>query len=113
MALCLVVSSGDQDLSLFTTLSVFILKTPSLTRIVTFNIFFFPDVCNVDLSIYEPHVIAYLIKRYLRELPDPVISESFYERFIEATRIDNDDQCAKCIAQMVKELSPHHFHTLQ
>ncbi|XP_050705472.1 phosphatidylinositol 3-kinase regulatory subunit alpha-like isoform X2 [Eriocheir sinensis] len=71
------------------------------------------DLCNVDLSIYEPHVIAYLIKRYLRELPDPVISESFYERFIEATRIHNDDQCAKCISQMVKELSPHHFYTLQ
>lgn len=70
-------------------------------------------MCNVDLSIYEPHVIAYLIKRYLRELPDPVISESFYERFIEATRIHNDDQCAKCIAQLVKELSPHHFYTLQ
>lgn len=71
------------------------------------------DMCNVDLSIYEPHVIAYLIKRYLRELPEPVIPESFYEQFIEATRIHNDDQCAKCIAQMVKELTFHHYCTLQ
>lgn len=71
------------------------------------------DMCSVDLSIYEPHVIAYLIKRYLRELPQPVIPESFYDRFIEATRIHNDDQCAKCIALMVKELSLHHYYTLQ
>ncbi|XP_045581852.2 phosphatidylinositol 3-kinase regulatory subunit alpha isoform X3 [Procambarus clarkii] len=71
------------------------------------------DMCNVDLSAYEPHVIAYLIKRYLRELPEPVIPETFYDRFIEATRIHNDDQCAKCMAQMVKELNSHHFYTLQ
>lgn len=68
---------------------------------------------NVELGSYEPHVIAYLIKRYLRELPEPVIPETFYDRFIEATRIQNDDQCAKCLAQMVKELNSHHFYTLQ
>ncbi|XP_071543397.1 phosphatidylinositol 3-kinase regulatory subunit alpha isoform X6 [Panulirus ornatus] len=71
------------------------------------------DMCNVELGSYEPHVIAYLIKRYLRELPEPVIPETFYDRFIEATRIQNDDQCAKCLAQMVKELNSHHFYTLQ
>ncbi|XP_063609789.1 phosphatidylinositol 3-kinase regulatory subunit alpha-like isoform X2 [Penaeus indicus] len=71
------------------------------------------DMCNVDLSAYEPHVIAYLIKRYLRELPDPVIPESFYDRFIEAARIQNDDQCAKCMTQLIKELNPHHSYTLQ
>ncbi|KAK4305263.1 hypothetical protein Pmani_022823 [Petrolisthes manimaculis] len=71
------------------------------------------DVCNVDLSVYEPHVIAYLIKRYLCELPEPVIPESFYDRFIEAARILHDDQCAKCLAQMVKELNNHHFYTLK
>lgn len=71
------------------------------------------DVCNVDLGVYEPHVIAYLIKRYLRELPEPVIPESFYDRFIEATHIHHDDQCAMCMAQMVKELNPHHRYTLQ
>lgn len=70
-------------------------------------------MCNVDLSAYEPHVIAYLIKRYLRELPDPVIPESFYDRFIEAARIQNDDQCAKCMTQLIKELNPHHSYTLQ
>lgn len=71
------------------------------------------DMCNVDLCNYEPHVIAYLIKRYLRELPEPVIPESFYDRFIEASRIQNDDQCAKCMTQLVKELNPHHFYTLK
>lgn len=71
------------------------------------------DMCNVDLSAYEPSVIAYLIKRYLRELPEPVIPEPFYDRFIEASRIHNDDQCAKCMTQLVSELNHHHFYTLK
>ncbi|XP_042219270.1 phosphatidylinositol 3-kinase regulatory subunit alpha-like isoform X2 [Homarus americanus] len=71
------------------------------------------DMFKVDLGAYEPHVIAYLIKRYLRELPEPVIPETFYDRFIEAARIHNDDQCAKCMSQMVTELVPHHYYTLQ
>ncbi|KAK7074491.1 Phosphatidylinositol 3-kinase regulatory subunit gamma, partial [Halocaridina rubra] len=70
-------------------------------------------MCSVDLRKYEPHVIAYLIKRYLRELPEPVIPEPFYDHFIEASRIQNDDQCAKCMTQLVAELNPHHFYTLK
>ncbi|XP_068231102.1 phosphatidylinositol 3-kinase regulatory subunit alpha isoform X3 [Palaemon carinicauda] len=71
------------------------------------------DMSNVNLSVYEPHVIAYLIKRYLRELPEPVIPDTFYDRFIEASRIHNDDQCAKCMTQLVNELNTHHFYTLK
>ncbi|XP_064099652.1 phosphatidylinositol 3-kinase regulatory subunit alpha-like isoform X3 [Macrobrachium nipponense] len=71
------------------------------------------DMSNVNLRVYEPHVIAYLIKRYLRELPEPVIPETFYDRFIEASRIHNDDQCAKCMTQLVSELNAHHFYTLK
>ncbi|XP_066986923.1 phosphatidylinositol 3-kinase regulatory subunit alpha isoform X1 [Macrobrachium rosenbergii] len=71
------------------------------------------DMSNVNLRVYEPHVIAYLIKRYLRELPEPVIPETFYDRFIEASRIHNDDQCAKCMTQLVNELNAHHFYTLK
>lgn len=71
------------------------------------------DINAADLGLYEPHVIAYLIKRYLRELPEPVIPENCYDRFIGAAQIDNDEQCARSITQLVKELNPHHYYTLK
>ncbi|KAB7506722.1 Phosphatidylinositol 3-kinase regulatory subunit alpha [Armadillidium nasatum] len=72
------------------------------------------DIYNIDLSSYEPHVIAYLIKRYLVELPDPVIPSSAYESLINAARhFQNDDQCAKVINEILQEINRHHFYTLK
>lgn len=72
------------------------------------------DMRNPDLRPYEPHVIAYLIKRYLMELPDPVIPSASYERFINAARsIQNDDQCAKVMKEILSDINPHHYCTLK
>jgi len=42
-------------------------------------------VANADLSEYEPAVIASILKKFLRELPDPVIPVQWYDKFIEAS----------------------------
>nr|XP_033341420.1 uncharacterized protein LOC117229216 isoform X1 [Megalopta genalis] len=70
------------------------------------------DVCNADLNSYTPQCIASVLKKFLRELPDPVIPVLFYDRFIEASNIRNDEQCAARLTQLVDELPHHHRSTL-
>lgn len=45
----------------------------------------FPDVCNADLNPYGPQCIASVLKKFLRELPDPVIPVQWYDKFLEAS----------------------------
>lgn len=47
---------------------------------------FFTDLQNVDFADYEPHCIASVLKKFLRELPDPIIPVQWYDRFLEASR---------------------------
>ncbi|XP_076658734.1 phosphatidylinositol 3-kinase regulatory subunit alpha [Halictus rubicundus] len=70
------------------------------------------DVCNTDLNSYTPQCIASVLKKFLRELPDPVIPVMFYDRFIEASNIRNDEQSASTLMQLVDELPKQHRSTL-
>ncbi|XP_016905595.1 phosphatidylinositol 3-kinase regulatory subunit alpha isoform X2 [Apis cerana] len=70
------------------------------------------DVCNADLSSYSAQCVAGVLKKFLRELPDPVIPVQFYDRFIEASNMKNDEQCAARLGQLVSELPEHHRSTL-
>jgi len=47
-------------------------------------LWFAADVETVDLASFDSAVIASTMKKYLRELPDPVIPEQFYTKFIDA-----------------------------
>lgn len=43
------------------------------------------DDSVVDLSKYSPVCIANIFKKFLRELPDPVIPVQWYDQFLEAS----------------------------
>ncbi|KOC68223.1 Phosphatidylinositol 3-kinase regulatory subunit alpha [Habropoda laboriosa] len=70
------------------------------------------DVCTPDLNTYSPQCIASVLKKFLRELPDPVIPVLFYDRFIEASHTKNDEQCAARLGQLIADLPEHHRSTL-
>lgn len=40
---------------------------------------------NLDLTKYSPVCIASVFKKFLRELPDPVIPVQWYDQFLEAS----------------------------
>ncbi|XP_012277120.1 phosphatidylinositol 3-kinase regulatory subunit alpha [Orussus abietinus] len=70
------------------------------------------DVCNADLSQYSPQCIASVLKKFLRELPDPVIPVQCYDKYLEASGLRSDEQCATLLDQLVTDLPAHHKSTL-
>lgn len=43
------------------------------------------NLINTDLSGYSPECVATVLKKFLRELPDPIIPVLFYDKFVEAS----------------------------
>ncbi|XP_023227085.1 phosphatidylinositol 3-kinase regulatory subunit alpha-like [Centruroides sculpturatus] len=74
---------------------------------------FSEDFVNVDLEKYELNCIASALKKFLRELPNPVIPVQHYDKFIDASKITNDEHCSSCLQQLVQQLPNHHKLTLQ
>ena len=44
-----------------------------------------------------PHQLAALLKRYLRELPDPLMTQRLHKLWISATKIKDDDKRRHCL----------------
>ncbi|RYP70197.1 hypothetical protein DL769_005076 [Monosporascus sp. CRB-8-3] len=44
-----------------------------------------------------PHQLAALLKRYLRELPDPLMTQKLYKLWITSTKIKDDDKRRHCL----------------
>ncbi|KAJ8950354.1 hypothetical protein NQ314_007889 [Rhamnusium bicolor] len=67
---------------------------------------------NVDLVDFSPVCIASIFKKYLRELPDPLIPVQWYDKFLEASKKRNDEECTSTLRQLVQELPEHHKYAL-
>ena len=92
------------------------------------------DADGCDLSGIEANVLASCLKKFLRELPDPLSPSQWYDSFIEASSKSKsklsdlhlrvhpliskivgtraDDQCAALLYQLVQQLPEHHRSTL-
>nr|XP_023018059.1 phosphatidylinositol 3-kinase regulatory subunit alpha-like isoform X1 [Leptinotarsa decemlineata] len=68
---------------------------------------------NVNLSEFSPVCIASVFKKYLRELPDPLVPVQWYDKFLEASKKRNDEECTSILRQLVEELPDHHKSTLR
>ncbi|KAJ8941429.1 hypothetical protein NQ318_016061 [Aromia moschata] len=68
---------------------------------------------NVELSDFSPVCIASVFKKYLRELPDPLIPVQWYDKFLEASKKRSDEECTSILRQLVEELPDHHKSTLR
>ncbi|XP_045482922.1 phosphatidylinositol 3-kinase regulatory subunit alpha-like [Harmonia axyridis] len=68
---------------------------------------------EVDISDRSAVLLAGILKKYLRELPDPLIPVQWYDKFLETAKIRCNEQCANCLAELVEELPPDHKSTLK
>ncbi|XP_050707913.1 rho GTPase-activating protein gacQ-like [Eriocheir sinensis] len=59
---------------------------------------------GVRLCDQEPHVIASLLKQYLRELPEPVLTSDMMPHFEDVAMIPNPGERAEAMRQLINRL---------
>ncbi|XP_039999529.1 unconventional myosin-IXb isoform X2 [Xiphias gladius] len=65
------------------------------------------------LENYPIHTITGLIKRWLRELPDPLMTFSLYSDFLHAVELPEKAERIRAVYQKVDELPPASYNTLE
>ncbi|XP_043990596.1 unconventional myosin-IXb [Gambusia affinis] len=71
------------------------------------------DPENVCLDNYPIHTITGLVKRWLRELPEPLITFSLYNDFLHAAELPENQERIRAVYQKVEELPPANYNTLE
>ncbi|XP_070196149.1 phosphatidylinositol 3-kinase regulatory subunit alpha-like [Littorina saxatilis] len=67
---------------------------------------------KVNLSTYDVHCIAGVLKKYLRELPNPLIPVEMYNQFIEASKVSSKSDLSKSLTDLIEDLPATHKSTL-
>ncbi|KAK3607153.1 hypothetical protein CHS0354_005281 [Potamilus streckersoni] len=71
------------------------------------------DPSQINLESFNVHCVAGVLKKYLRELPNPVIPVEMYSQFITvASNKDNPGDLGKNLMELVEEMPPIHKATL-
>ncbi|KAM4557207.1 unconventional myosin-IXb isoform 2-T2 [Fundulus diaphanus] len=68
---------------------------------------------NACLDNYPIHTISGLVKRWLRELPDPLMTFSLYNDFLHAVELPEKPERIRAVYQKVDELPPANYNTLE
>ncbi|XP_061072544.1 rho GTPase-activating protein 32 [Conger conger] len=71
-----------------------------------------PDLTK-DLYIQDIHCVGSLCKLYFRELPNPLLTYQLYEKFSEAVSAATDEERLIKIHDVIQQLPPPHYRTLE
>ncbi|KAM4552602.1 uncharacterized protein PAE49_016015 [Odontesthes bonariensis] len=71
-----------------------------------------PDL-NKEVYLQDIHCISSLCKAYFRELPNPLLTYQLYDKFAEAVAIQLEEERLVKIKDVLKELPPLHYRTLE
>ncbi|KAM9790163.1 uncharacterized protein ACBT44_018831 isoform 1-T5 [Syngnathus typhle] len=71
-----------------------------------------PDLSK-EVYLQDIHCVSSLCKAYFRELPNPLLTYQLYDKFAEAVAIHLEDERLVKIRDVLKELPPPHYRTLE
>ncbi|XP_067085370.1 rho GTPase-activating protein 32 [Osmerus mordax] len=71
-----------------------------------------PDLTK-DVYLQDIHCVGSLCKLYFRELPNPLLTYQLYEKFSEAVSAATDDERLIKIHDVIQQLPPPHYRTLE
>ncbi|TMS20778.1 Unconventional myosin-IXb [Larimichthys crocea] len=67
----------------------------------------------VCLEDYPIHTVTGLVKQWLRELPDPLMTFTHYSDFLHAVELPEKQEQLRAIYKVLEELPPANFSTLE
>lgn len=71
------------------------------------------NLINTDLSAFTPECVATVLKKFLRELPDPIIPVMFYDKFVETSKIASDTKAVEQLKAHIHDMPIYHNMTLK
>ncbi|XP_061596635.1 rho GTPase-activating protein 32 isoform X3 [Cololabis saira] len=71
-----------------------------------------PDLTK-DVYVQDIHCVGSLCKLYFRELPNPLLSYQLYDKFSEAVSAATDEERLIKIHDVIQQLPPPHYRTLE
>ncbi|CAJ1056067.1 unconventional myosin-IXAa-like [Xyrichtys novacula] len=71
------------------------------------------DVSSVNLDEYNIHVIASVLKQWLRDLPSPLMTFELYEEFLRAMGQPDKREVIRGVYSVIDQLSRTHLSTLE
>ncbi|KAK2709441.1 rho GTPase-activating protein 44-like [Artemia franciscana] len=71
------------------------------------------DLTAVIEDARDPHVIASVLKSYLRELPEPLLTHELYEEWIHSVRASNLDGQLQSMKNVLKKMPKPYFINLR
>ncbi|XP_026856772.2 unconventional myosin-IXAb isoform X2 [Electrophorus electricus] len=88
-------------------------KSGSTNKIKELKMGLDTDANSVNLDDYNIHVIASVLKQWLRDLPNPLMTFELYEEFIRATSLQDKKEMVKGVYTVIDQLSRTHLNTLE
>ena len=72
------------------------------------------DKGSYSLSEHDDvHIVSSLLKKFLKELPDPLIPGAVYNEFIACAREEDEEKKMNRLKELVHNLPTAHYHTLK
>ncbi|XP_067896599.1 rho GTPase-activating protein 31 isoform X2 [Heterodontus francisci] len=71
-----------------------------------------PDLTK-EVYLQDIHCVGSLCKLYFRELPNPLLTYELYKKFTEAVAAQSEEEQLVRIQNVIKELPPPHYRTLE
>ncbi|XP_069746124.1 rho GTPase-activating protein 31 isoform X2 [Narcine bancroftii] len=71
-----------------------------------------PDLTK-EVYLQDIHCVGSLCKLYFRELPNPLLTYELYKKFTEAVAAQSEEEQLVRIQDVIKELPPPHYRTLE
>ncbi|XP_077372050.1 uncharacterized protein LOC144015691 [Festucalex cinctus] len=71
-----------------------------------------PDLSK-EVYLQDIHCVSSLCKAYFRELPNPLLTYQLYDKFAEAVAVQLEEERLVKIRDVLKDLPPPHYRTLE